>query len=143
MTSIQPLKIVNPESNVMSGKTPLISLDKLKDHTEALKGMSNSQRQSVLKSQLEVRQHTVIEHSGNIVGSFGDNGFKFFASNADASIALQFDPNDYARTLAALQKSYNGELTISSYSHGEGPKKREIYEQMYGKLPVNPISTFA
>ena len=143
MTSIQPITIVDPDLNVMSGKTPLTSSDKLKDHTEALQGLSDSQRESAIALQRVNSQNTVIEHKGKIIGSFGDNGYKFFTSNADAGIALQFDPTDNVRTLSALQKHYNGELTITSYSHGEGPKRSEIHEKIYGNLPKNPISTFA
>ncbi|AWB65914.1 hypothetical protein C2869_05410 [Saccharobesus litoralis] len=90
-------------------------------------------------------QHTVIEKNGQVIGSFGENGFKFFASNGDG-VRNSDDSINVEATLEALKEKYGASLEIKQYELGEGPTWAEIYEKTYGfkatppKLDLNLIA---
>lgn len=142
MTNIQPLRLLVSGGQQVGSHNDIVKPEILKDHTEALKGMSDSQRKMALEARYD-HQNTVIEHNGEVVASFGDNGYNFFASNADGVLSMKFHPTDRVRIISELQDKYNGELDTITYSNGKGPERGEIFNRVFGYLPSDSVNTLA
>lgn len=133
--------------NITPNSDQLIKFKGAENPQEKLDKMiadSNVKASAAYETQLNMPQNTIIEHNGEIIATFSDNGSKFYAKNSDGSIARNYHYTDNASIISALQEKYNGELNVSSYAKGEGPTHSDVYERMYGAPPPsNPINTFA
>jgi hypothetical protein len=116
MSNIQPLSIVlsdgyqvNNKSEITRLKNPGVQFSELTSFkslgeqlNDILGGLTESQRAEAIKSQRSNSQNTVIEHNGEIIASFGDNGFKYFSKNSDGASSLKYSPLDTTAIIREL-----------------------------------------
>jgi len=92
-----------------------------------------AERQAQIDYQNSIPQTTVIENNGEILASFGDNGWKTVFSNNDA-----FGQNlSETEILNTFKNKYGESLSIRKYSPENAPTMGEVHEMKYGR-PLTP-----
>lgn len=78
-------------------------------------------------------QTTVIERNGQVIASFGENGWKHFQNNSDfdASFAHLTD----TQIIEKLKQKYGDELTVRRYPIGHRPTFADVLKQIHGNQP--------
>lgn len=89
-------------------------------------------RQKQIDLQNNVHQTTVIEKNGNVIASFGENGWQQFQNN---DFDRSFIGKTEAQIIDALKQKYGATLTINTYPNGQGPTAGEIFERTNGYPP--------
>lgn len=93
------------------------------------------------EKQINTPQNTVVELQGEIIATFGDNGFQTFFKGSDGRL-VQPGSSQY-EVIAALKSKYGAALDISTFPAGKGPTEADIFEQKHGYRPQPPINTRA
>jgi hypothetical protein len=143
MTIPGPIAISNPSVRLVTpSQGPTDFSDKLQP---PLKIAELNQNQKVSREQWEKQintsQNTVIELKGEIIATFGDNGFQTFFKNSDGRLV---EPgSSQSEVLTALKNKYGAALNINTFLTGKGPAEADIFEQKHGYRPQPPINTRA
>ncbi|RRC97703.1 hypothetical protein EHS89_16105 [Amphritea balenae] len=135
-----PIPISNPNVRLV---TPPEGPIELTDNLQALLNVPklNEKPQMSLglwEKQINTPQSTVVKLQGEIVATFGENGFQTFFKNSDGRL-VQPGSSQY-EVVAALKSKYGAALDINTFPSGTGPTEADIFEQMHGYRPQPPIN---
>lgn len=140
MPIMGPIAIGNPNVRLVTPPEGPIDLsDKL--HTPFPILEMNDKPQVSLElweKQINTPQNTVVKLHGEIVATFGENGFQTFFKNSDGRL-VQPGSSQY-EVIAALKSRYGAALDISTFPAGIGPTEADIFEQKHGYRPQPPIN---
>lgn len=98
-----------------------------------LNAPSLEDRQNQLDLQNSVHQTTVIEKNGDVIATFGENGWRHFLNNSDFD--QSFLNKTDSQVVDALKEKYGTTLSVNSYATGQGPTSGEIFERIHGYSP--------
>lgn len=143
MPIMGPIAISNPNVRLVTPPEGPIDLsDKLQAPFPILELNNNPQVSPELwEKQINTPQSTVVKLQGEIIATFGDNGFQTFFKNSDGRL-VQPGSSQY-EVIAALKSRYGAALDISTFPAGKGPTEADIFEQKHGYRPQPPINTRA
>ena len=122
---------LNPKNRISKDDLPKEVREQLSIELPSLPTLE--ERQARIDYQNSIPQTTVIENNGEILATFGDNGWKTVFSNSDA-----FGHNlSETEILNAFKNKYGASLSINKYSPENAPTMGEIHEMKYGH-PLTP-----
>lgn len=98
-----------------------------------LKNQSIEDRQKQLDLQNNVRQTSVIKRNGDVIASFGENGWRHFQNGRDFD--QRFLNKTDSQVIDALKQKYGASLTVNTYPNGQGPTSGDVFEQIHGYSP--------
>jgi hypothetical protein len=90
-------------------------------------------RQKQLDLQNNVHQTTVIERNGDVIASFGENGWRHFQNGSDFDHS-QINKTD-SQVIDSLKQKYGATLSVNTYPNGQGPTSGDIFERIHGYSP--------
>jgi len=99
-----------------------------------LEPMSLEERQQQIDKQNGVHQTTVIERNGQVIASFGENGWRHFQNTSDFS--QSFINQTDAQVIDALKQKYGSTLNVKTFADGQGPTYGDIFERINGYPPA-------
>lgn len=132
MTTIQsgfPINSLHGQQ-INTGKLEKLEEVKAFDESVLQPILTLEERQKQLDIQNSVHQSTVIEKNGEVIASFGENGFRHFSKNS-------YFNNSYinmtdTQVAAAMKEKYGQSIEVNTYTKGQGPTKGDMFERING-----------
>lgn len=138
MNTIQPgVPLTSPNASSRSHQIDAGPVQKFESiapfDAKKLDILSPAQIQRLRDLQANSEQKTLIIHQGEIIATFGTNGWRHFQSNSDfdESYALMSD----TQVISKLKEKYGSSLSVKTYPSGQGPSFAEVFEQVHGYKP--------